>query len=637
MESLPAEATLHSEQVFVVASATDCLSTWLDGFLTVVASREIAPGETEEIRTRLRETPFTEVLQAIERARPGPGASVEIAFYQQWIEANGGTSPLLYAAWFNIGVLFGHAGDSIKAAIAYRNALALRPDLHGASINLGLLLESSGHPEQALATWHRATQPNEVRIALEIQQGRLLEKLGRLEEAERVLYRVLLTDPDQPDVVHHWIHIRQKMCCWPVAASTVPAIPAPVLLRISGPLSILALTDDIELQGDAAAAWIERKTEPAPRRLAPALPWPHERIRIGYMSSDFCNHAMSFLITELFERHDRRRFEIYGYCSSHDDGSELRKRVLAAFDHYRIIRTLSDEAAAQAIRDDEIDVLIELNGITEGSRLAVLRWRPAPVQATYLGFVGPVPLPELDYLLCDNVVIPPEHKALYQPAPLPIAQIYQANDSKRTTGRQMSRAEAGLPEDQFVFCCFSRHYKITEEMFDAWMSILRKTDRSVLWLAKDNAYSQVNLLASAGRRGIAEDRLIFSERTGPDLYLSRLALADLFLDTFPYNAGTVASDAIRMQLPLVTLCGRAFASRMAASLLHAAGASYGITTSFVNYVRTAVRLANDPADYARYKAIFTTRTWQRTIGDVVTFTAEFEDTWFRLIRALRDG
>jgi predicted O-linked N-acetylglucosamine transferase (SPINDLY family) len=637
MGSFQAEPTLRVDQAFVLASATEEIPAWLDGFLTTLSSGEIVPDEADETRSRLKETPLADILLAIERARPDLTASVEIAFYQRWIEANGGTSALLYAAWFNIGVLFGHAGDNVNATIAYRNALALRPDLHGASINLGLLLETSGHPEQALATWRRATQPDEVRVALEIQQGRLLEKLGRLEEAERILYRVLLTDPAQPDVVHHWIHIRQKMCCWPVAASNVPAIPSMALVRNSGPLSILALTDDIELQRDAAAAWIARKTEPAPIRLAPAKPWPHERIRIGYISSDFCNHAMSFLITELFERHDRRRFEVFGYCSSHDDGSQLRKRVLAAFDQCRIIRTLSDRQAAQIIREDEIDVLIELNGITEGSRLAVLRWRPAPVQATYLGFVGPVPLPELDYLLCDNVVIPPEHKASYQPVPLPIAPIYQANDSKRTTGRQMSRAEAGLPEDQFVFCCFSKHYKITEEMFGAWMSILRQANRSVLWLAKDNPYSQANLLAAAQREGIAEGRLIFSERTGPDLYLSRLSLADLFLDTFPYNAGTVASDAIRMQLPLVTLCGKAFASRMAASLLHAAGASLGITTSLAHYVRTAVQLANDPVAYARYKACFTIRTWQQTIGDIAKFTAEFEDTWCRLIGTLRDS
>jgi predicted O-linked N-acetylglucosamine transferase (SPINDLY family) len=247
--------------------------------------------------------------------------------------------------------------------------------------------------------------------------------------------------------------------------------------------------------------------------------------------------------------------------------------------------------------------------------------------------VGPVPLPELDYLLCDNLVIPPEHKTSYQPVPLPIASIYQANDSKRTTGHRISRVDSGLPEDQFVFCCFSKHYKITEEMFAAWMSILRQANQSVLWLATDNAHSQANLLAAAERAGIARERLIFCDRANPDVYLSRLGLADLFLDTFPYNAGTVASDAIRMQLPLITLCGKSFASRMATSLLHAAGASRGITTTLSNYVHTAVRFANDPADYARYKASFTAGTWQQTIGDIATFTAEFENTWCRVVAA----
>jgi predicted O-linked N-acetylglucosamine transferase (SPINDLY family) len=636
MRSFQPEPAVLLEQAFASAFSTGDIETWLDRLLITLASGEIAPWQAEAVRARLRDVQFEAVLSAIERARPGPVAFPEIALYQHWIEANNSTSPLLYAAWFNVGVLLSREGDNGNAAIAYGNALALRSDLHIAAINLGLVLEAIGQPEQALATWQRATQPDAVRTALEVQQGRLLEKLGRLEDAEKILYRVLLIDPAQPDVVHHWMYIRQKICLWPVASSNIPGISAEELVRGSGPLGILALTDDIDLQRDAAAAWIARKTEPAPRRLAPEKPYPRERIRIGYMSSDFCSHAMSYLITELFERHDRCRFEVFGYCSSSDDGTPLRKRVLAAFDHYRIIRPLSDEQAAQTIRDDEVDVLIELNGITEGSRLPVLRWRPAPVQASYLGFIGPVPLPELDYLLCDNMVIPPEHKASYQPTPLAIARIYQANDSKRTVGREMSRAEAGLPEDRFVLCCFSRHYKITEEMFAAWMSILRQANRSVLWLARDNAYSEANLLAAARGGGIAEERLIFSERTGPDLYLSRLGLADLFLDTFPYNAGTVASDAIRMRLPLITLCGKAFASRMAASLLHAAGAPRGITTSLAKYVETAVQLANDPVDYAGYKALFTSRAWRRTIGDIAGFTAEFEDTWWQLIRSMRD-
>jgi predicted O-linked N-acetylglucosamine transferase (SPINDLY family) len=611
------------EYVQLEPKSTDNIAIWLDGLLESLAS---GGGASEHYS----EVPFGAVLSAIERARPGPGDFVEAALYQHWIAANA-SSPLLYAAWFNIGVVFSRAGDGANAAVAYGNALALRPDLHGAAINLGLLLEAAGHPERALATWQRATQPDAARVALEIQQGRMLEKLGRLEDAERRLHRVLLTDPAQPDVVHHLVHLRQKICQWPVASSDIPGISAADLVRNSGPLSILALTDDIDLQRDAAAAWIARKIRPAPRRLAPMKPYPHERIRIGYLSSDFCSHAMCYLITELFERHDRRRFEVFGYCSSQDDGTQLRKRVLAAFDHCRIIRTLPDEQAAQIIRDDEIDILIELNGITVGSRLSVLRWRPAPVQASYLGFIGPVPLPELDYLLCDDVVIPPEYKSSYQPVPLAIGRNYQANDSKRTVGRETSRAEAGLPENRFVFCCFSRHYKITEEMFIAWTSILRQAESSVLWLAEDNAFSRSNLLAASRREGVSEERIFFCERADPDLYLSRLSLADLFLDTFPYNAGTVASDAIRMGLPLVTLCGRAFASRMAASLLHRMGAPRGITTSRAKYTEAAVRLANDPADYARYKALFTSLAWSRTIGDIASFTTDFEDTWSRVI------
>ena len=480
------------------------------------------------------------------------------------------------------------------------------------------------------------SRPTGTRIALEIQQGRLLEGLGRLEEAERILRDVLMTDPEQPDVIHHWIHIRQKICQWPVALP-IPGLSMEALIRRSGPLGIFAMTDDIALQSQSAAAWVERKTPSAPRRLAPFMPYPHDRIRIGYISSDFCSHAMSYLVTELFERHDRSRFEIFGYCSSREDGTELRKRVLAAFDHCRMIRTLSDEQAAQIIRDDEIDVLIDLNGITDGTRLGVLRWRPAPIQATYLGLIGPLPMPELDYLLCDTVAIPPEHEAAYLPEPLPIGPIYQANDTKRTIGRKLSRQEAGLPNDRFVMCCFSKHYKITEEIFTAWMSILQQCDHAVLWLAKDNIYSEKNLLKAAERAGIAESRLIFSERADPDLYLSRLGVADLFLDTFPYNAGTVASDALRMRLPLVTLCGDAFASRMATTLLYAIGANEGITTSVTKYIGKVVRLANDPAEYERYRGLFTEQAWNQSVGNIGRFTREFEDTLCRLVRFKRDA
>lgn len=624
-------ATLAEPSAISALSVAE-LTDWLDRLLANLAVAKPAQWRADEIDPRLHQASFAMIVATLERARPNLGRATEIALYEQWIGAADGKSPMLFAAWFNLGVLFSVVGHQVNAAVAYGNALALKPDMHGAAINLGLLLEGADQPEQALAIWKQAVQPDETRVALDIQQGRLLEKLGRFDEAERILQRVLAMDPTQLDVIHHWVHIRQKSCQWPVTPSNLPGLPAEQLLQRSGPLGILALTDDIDIQRAAAAAWIARKTAPAPLRMAPIKPYPHhQRIRIGYLSSDFCSHAMSYLITELFERHDRDSFEVFGYCSSQDDGTKLRERVLASFDHCRIIRALTDEQAAQLIRDDEIDVLVDLNGITDGSRIQVLRSRPAPIQASYLGFIGSIPMPELDFLLCDTVVIPPEHQAAYQPQPLPVARIYQANDSKRTTGRKLSRTEAGLPEDSFILCCFSRHYKITEQMFTAWMSILRQASHAVLWLAQDNPHSQANLLAAAKNAGIAPSRLIFTERADPDLYLSRLGVADLFLDTFPYNAGTVASDAIRMRLPVLTLCGEAFASRMAASLLHAANATQGITTSLPKYVAAAVRLANDPAEYGRYKALFTEQAWGQGIGDIATFTKEYEATWRRVV------
>jgi predicted O-linked N-acetylglucosamine transferase (SPINDLY family) len=335
---------------------------------------------------------------------------------------------------------------------------------------------------------------------------------------------------------------------------------------------------------------------------------------------------MSFLIAELFERHDRERFEVYGYCASREDGSDIRQRIIKAFDHYRAIRELSDEQAAQVIRNDEIDILIDLNGLTDGTRMELLRWKPAPVQATYLGFIGAVPLPELDYMLCDDFVIPPGRADSYSPAPLPIPHLFQANDSKRAIGRQMSRGEVNLPEDRFVFCCFSRHYKITEEMFGDWMEILRGADNAVLWLARDNDWSEANLRAATLRAGIDSERLIFAERIDPDLYMSRLRLADLFLDTFPYNAGTVASDALRMELPLLTLCGQSFVSRMAGSLVTALGVPEAIAISRAEYVAKAIHFATNADAYRAFRAGFTHAAWARSIGDIARFTTDLEDT-----------
>jgi predicted O-linked N-acetylglucosamine transferase (SPINDLY family) len=605
-------------------------AAWLAALLAQCRVHGIPGDFTGTLETRLATVTFVELLTALEAIAASSDRSIAIQLYTAWIRANVDPLQPVFAAWFNLGAELVRAGDPASAMPAYRNALALKPDFHPAAANLGLQLEAQGQPEAALQVWAHAIQTNEARTTLLNQRARLLEQSGRLDEAERELHTSLATDNAQPDAIQHWVHLRQKMCRWPVLAGQTFGLAEAELLAECGPLAALSLTDRVATQTAIAARWIARKTSPAPGCLSPKQGYQHDRIRLGYMSSDFGRHAMGYLIAELFERHDRSRFTVDGYCIGRDDGSDIRARIVTAFDRFTSLRDLSDEQAARVIAADEIDILVDLNGLTAGARPQILRWRPAPVQASYLGFIGPVPLPELDYLFCDDYVVPAETADAYQPAPLSIAVNYQANDSRRVIGRPTSRHAAGLPEDAFVFCCFSNHYKVTQEMFAAWMAILARVDGSVLWLAADNPWSRGSLQAEAARHGIDPARLIFAERVDPASYITRLSLADLFLDTFPYNAGTIASDAIRMRLPLLTLSGESFASRMAARLLAAASATPGITNNLAEYVERAATLGTDPAQYAAYKALFTEAAWHETIGNIAGFTAEFEATLLSL-------
>jgi predicted O-linked N-acetylglucosamine transferase (SPINDLY family) len=581
----------------------------------------------------LTAAPFGTLVAAAETIGSGRGLPAVVQLYTNWIAAHRAGARDLHCAWFNLGVELTQAGAMTEAMQAYRKALALHPGFAPAAVNLGLFLERQGQPQAALQVWTDALQTDDSRIVLLNQRARLLEQSGDLPGATEALRASLFTRPEQPDAVQHWLHLRQKMCQWPLLADIIPGLSPHDLLIQSGPLAALAITDDVPTQRAIAAGWVARKTEPKPA-LAPPDGYRHDRIRVGYLSSDFCSHAMSYLIAELFERHDRDRFEIHGYCASPEDGSAIRARVIAAFDHFTSVRQMSDEAAARRIRDDEIDILIDLNGLTSGGRLQVLRWKPAPLQATYLGFIGPVPLPELDYLLCDDFVVPPAIAAAYQPTPLPIEGLYQANDSKRVIGPPLSRSDAGLPENRFVFCCFSNHYKITETMFAGWMDILLQSGDAILWLVDDNVWSRNNLRLRALVAGVDPDRLIFAGRTDPATYMARLAVADLFLDTFPYNAGTIASDVIRMGLPLLTLAGQSFASRMAARMLHAIDVEDGITETLDTYVATAVRLATDPDHYTSYRARFSESAWASSLGDIAGFTRRFEDALIRIAHPL---
>ncbi len=578
-----------------------------------------------ELRRLLSEMSVADIVDVVDALKAQDGELRSIALYRGWIAQSEHKHRQLYPAWYNLGVQLVAAGARPEAGAAFEAALSYKPDLAPAAINAGLCREETGDAESALDLWRNALQSDEDRTALLNQRGRLLEKLKRFDEAERALTASLLTDPGQPDAVHHWIGVKTKACSWPVFAG-LPGLDRDAMLATTGALSLLALTDDPALQDASNAAWIARKMPPGDTpRLSPPSGYAHRKLRIGYMSSDFCLHPMAYLVADLFEQHDRDAVTVHGYCSTKDDGSDVRRRLVAAFDHFTSILDMTDEDAARAIRADEIDILVDLNGLTLGTRLPVLRWRPAPVQVTYLGYNGPIPLPELDYIVADRFVIPPSVAARHRPAPLYLPSCYQANDRHLPVAMGETRAAAGLPETAFVFCCFCNTYKITEEVFDAWIAILQRTGGTVLWLYADNETAQRNMARRFAAAGLDADRLVFAARNHPEVYRARLALADLFLDTFPYNAGTTASDALRVGLPIVTIAGRSFISRMAGSLLHAVGLDEGVVGSLDAYVDLAVDLARDPVRYAGFRAAVSGNAWARTLGDTPTFTRGFEE------------
>jgi predicted O-linked N-acetylglucosamine transferase (SPINDLY family) len=331
------------------------------------------------------------------------------------------------------------------------------------------------------------------------------------------------------------------------------------------------------------------------------MPPRNGRIRIGYLSGDLHLHAVGLLTPELFELHDRSRFEVWAFDWTPESEMPQRRRILKAMDHVVRLAGVDDTTAAKLIAQAGIDVLVDLQGLTSGARPAILGQRPAPVQVSYLGLPGTSALPGVDWILADAFTMPPELEPYCTERPIRLPHCYQVSDRQRDISPTPTRAAAGLPDDVFVYCSFNNNHKFTGEVFAAWMRILRQVPDSVLWLLADNDTARESMLCAADAQGIARERLIFAPRVSPADYLARFTCADLMLDTFPFNAGTTASDALWMGLPIVTRAGRSYISRMAGSLLTAVGLPDLITDSLPAYEKLAVDLGRAPARIASYK------------------------------------
>jgi predicted O-linked N-acetylglucosamine transferase (SPINDLY family) len=562
--------------------------------------------------------------------------SLAAVLYQTWLKRN--RTPNDVFAWFNLGVSLFSEKDFTGAQEAYESALAIKPNFVAARFNLGLVYEQLNNAQAALAQWKQVEEtansdaPDELAVLVSALNGigRLQETLKQYQPACEALEKSLLLKPNQSDVIHHLVFMRQKQCRWPIY-EPIGVTEENTLRKATSALAMLNISDEPGTQLTAALNYSRKKIPTDLSRLAPLNGYQHEKIRIAYCSGDFCTHPVAMLTVELFEQHDREKFEIFAFCWSPNDGSKLRQRIIQAVDHYIPIHNLNDAESAKLIREHEIDILIDLHGQTNKARIQMLAHRPAPIQITYLGLPATTGLPCIDYVIADRFLIPEEYAGFYSEKPLYMPDIYQVSDRKREISPAPDRESCGLPRNKFVFCSFNNNHKYTLEVFTAWMNILRRVPESILWLLADNPWAESNLRKQAELQGIDPTRLIFAERTLPADYLARYHVADLFLDTFPFNAGTTANDALWMELPVLTLCGRSFASRMAGALLTAAGLPELITYDLEAYENKAVALAQNAKTLKKLRRKLTDAKTNGPLFNTTQFTANLESHYVELV------
>ena len=574
---------------------------------------------------------LADLVTEAQRLQQAGRTDAAVVLYQQWLQD--GPPAMRHVACFNLGTLLGALQRSAEAEAAYRQAVALQPDFPHARLNLGHLLERSGQREAALAEWRAviaAGAAAELQVHAWNNTGRLLEQLRRYPEAEAALRQSLLLDPAQSSVIQHYVHLRQKQCAWPVYEA-VGEVGPNRLLQGTSLLAMMGLSDDPALQLLSAVRFAhERVPKAAPVPLHKTMPPRTGKIKIGYLSGDLHMHAVGLLTPELFELHDREKFEVWAFCWTPESEQPQRQRIVKAMDHLVRLGGVDDNTAARLIAEAGIDVLVDLQGLTNGARPAILGHRAAPVQVSYLGLPGTSGLPGVDWILSDSYVLPPALEPYCTERPLRVPHCYQVSDRQRAVAPRPLRSSYGLPDDAFVYCSFNNNHKFTPEVFGAWMRILQQVDGSVLWLLADNDTARENMLRCADAHGVPRERLIFAPRVAPPDYLARFQCADLVLDTFPYNAGTTASDALWMGTPIVTLSGRSYISRMAGSLLTAVGLPELATTSLADYERLAVLLGRQPARVASYKRYLAEQGRSSPLFDLPQVVRDIEAQFERL-------
>jgi predicted O-linked N-acetylglucosamine transferase (SPINDLY family) len=522
---------------------------------------------------------------------------------QELYDAAVACNPKFFEAYFNKAVLYNLNGRFLQAIEACHKVIQINPDHPKVMNALGVALAGIKHHVAAIDAFEKAVEQNPKQVEAWSNMAGSYEILQKHEDAVRCCKEAMKLDPDYPNLRARMAFKQLYICDWSDSNETLNTL----LSRLEhgtacDPFRYVAFSQDAKLHHKIALGWAKSLEKPLINLDPPRVPPIHQRIRIGYFSADFHLHATALLAARMFELHDKDRFETYAFSFGPDRKDEMFHRLNRSFDHWIDIRAMDDMSVVKKARELEIDIAVDLKGYTLDHRIGIFQLRPAPIQISYLGFPGTTGCSFMDYIVADRTIIPPPLRKFYTEKVIYLPHSYQINDNtKQVPNRRPSRARLGLPNQGFVFCCFNNNYKITPEVFDVWMRLLKKVPGSVLWLLKDNELAEKNLRLEAAKRGVSPERLIFAARTSAPAHLARQRAADLFLDTLPCNAHTTASDALLVGLPVLTCMGESFASRVAASLLRAQGLDELVTASLEEYETRALQLATSPAALRRLR------------------------------------
>ena len=532
------------------------------------------------------------------------------------------------ALHFNTAKALSTLQRDVDALEHHQKALAIDPDNPEIWLNYGRSLDNLRKREEALICYEKAVVLQPQMAEGWFNKGKILGELRRYAEALQSYINAYQLRPTEPFLLGIILHYKMLICDWADLDGIYLKIQQDLHAHqmVVEPFGFQGISTSEQDLLESAKIFAKQRFPAREKASIQSTPKSkNEKIRIAYLCGEFRDQATSVLMTGVYESHDPEHFEIYALDNGWDDGGVLRPRMKKAFKEIIDISQMTDPAVVSLIEDLQIDILVNLNGYFGEGRQNIFASHPAPIQVNYLGFPGTLGAEYMDYLIADPIVIPADSRQYYVEKIAYLPNSYQANDSKRViSAREFTRAELGLPESGFVYCCFNNNYKITPETFDSWMRILKAVEGSVLWLIQDNVPAEENLKAEALKRGISSDRIIFAQRLPLPEHLARHKIADLFLDTLPYNAHTTASDALWAEVPVLTLLGNTFPGRVAASLLNAVGLAELVTHTPQAYEQRAIELARDPLALRAIQDRLVENRLTKPLFDTVLFTQDLE-------------